>query len=354
MKNYFKLLTLLSGLFLLSLAGCQKEVEEIINPQNEDVISADSPLSDLVKRTSMNDGSPDNIIDKSSCLTVVLPVSVIANGNDLTISKPDDYVLIERIFDESDSDDDTLVINFPIKVLLPDYTEVTLKDYDDLEDLQEECMENGKDPDIECLDFVYPFNVSIYDILNQVSKVITVNNDKELYTLFEDMDENDLASINFPLTVMLSDSTNMVITDNKMLEDIIEDAEDQCDEDDDNDYNDDDIDDSAFVDILLDGTWHISHFTDKNDRTDDFKGYNFKFFEDEYATASKDGEIKEGEWETYGDDGVLVIELEYEADFPLDKLNIDWIVTEYSTDKIKLISEKPEDGVTVTVTFEKN
>ncbi len=355
MKNNFILSAFLFSLFLLSFTGCQHEVEEIINPQNEDVIGINSPLTDLVKKTSMNDGSPDNIIDKSSCLTVVLPVSVIANGNSLTISTPDDYVLIERIFDESATDEDTLVIVFPIKVVLPDYTEETLKDYDDLEDMQEDCMENGEDPDIECLDFVYPFTVSVYDMLNQVSKVITINSDKELFALFEAMDEDELASFNFPLTVMLSDSTELVINDNKMLEDIIEEAQDQCDEDDDNDYNDDDIDDSAFVDILLDGTWRISHFADKTDRTMDFKDYDFRFFKDEYATAEKDGKVKEGEWETYGDDGVLTLELDYEkADFPLKKLKGEWIVTEYSTNKFELVSEEPKDGITATVTFTKN
>ncbi len=354
MKNYFKLLTLVFGLLLLSLTGCQKEVVEIINPQNENVIGINSPLSDLVKRTSMNDGSFDNIIDKSSCLTVVLPVSIVANGNNLTITTPDDYVLIERIFDASDTDKDTLVIIFPVNVVLPDYTEVTLNDYDDLEDEQEDCVENGDDPDIECLDFVYPITVSVYDSLNQVSKVVTVSSDKELFALFEEMDENDLASFVFPLTVVLSDGTEMVIPDNRKLEDMIEDAEDECDEDDDNDFNDDDIDDLVFVDLLLDGTWRISHFANKTDGTDNFKGYTFSFYEKEYATAAKNGLLIEGEWETYGDEGVLVIELDYEADFPLEKLNFEWIVTEYSANQFKLVSEEPEDGTTTKVTFTKN
>ncbi len=354
MNNSFKLLTLVFGLLFLSLTGCQKEVVEIINPQNENVIGGDSPLSDLVKRISMNDGSFDNIIDKSSCLTVVLPVSVVANGNNLTITTPDDYVLIERIFDASDTDTDSLEIIFPVKVVRPDYTELTLKDYDDLEDAHEDCVENGNDPDIECLDFVYPITVSVYDLLNQVSKVVTVNNDKELFALFEELDENDLASFVFPLKVVLSDSTEMVIPDNRSLEDMIENAEGECDEDDDNDYNDDDIDDLVFVDLLLDGTWRISHFEDKTDITDNFKGYTFSFYENEHTTAAKNGVLVEGEWETHGDDGALAVEFDYEADFPLEKLNEEWIVTEYSSNQFQLFSEEQEDSVTTKVTFIKN
>ncbi len=353
-KYIHTLLLLAIGVFLLSISGCQQEEVIITDPQNNDIIGYSSPLADLVKRTTMNDGSADNIIDNSSCTQIVLPVTVVANGDSLTINSPDDYVLIERIFDASATDVDSLYIIFPITVILPDFTEVLVDNYHELWELQEDCLENGEDPDIECLDFVYPITVSIYDSLNQVSEVVTVHNDEELFDLFESMDENQLASFEFPITVLLSDSTEVVLTNNQQLEDLIESVEDQCDEDDDNDFNDDDIDDSELIAVLMDGSWRLAYFFDGTDGTADFAGYEFAFLDDGVATATLDSLVTEGSWETYGDDGSLGLELDFDADLPLEKLNTEWLVTEFKDNLIEIIDNDSEDGVTVTVHFEKN
>ncbi len=348
-----KSLLLLIGLVAMGLTACQEEVVTLTDPQNSNVIGYGSPLADLVQRTTMKDGSADNIIDKSSCTSVVLPVSVIANGINLTIATPEDYILIERIFDQSATDKDTLIIIYPITVVLPDFEEVTVDNLEELMDLQEDCIENGADPDIECLDFVYPVTVSVYDSLNQVSAVYTLNSDQELFALFDSLDENALASFTFPLTVVLSDSTEVVVTNNQELEDVIEAAEDQCDEDDDNDYNDDDIDDSQLVAIMLDGTWEISYYADGTDRTTEFSGYVFAFLADELATATLGSLVTEGSWETYGDNGTLAVELDYDADFPLEKLNTEWVITEYSENLLKLTTTDSDEGTVVSVSFEK-
>ena len=179
--NHFLLITIL-GLFFLG--GCQEEIIEIIDPQNETTIGADSPVAALVEKTSMKDGSGDNILDKSSCSSVVLPVTVIANGVQLVINSEDDFRLIERIFDESITDNDSLEFIFPIMVILADHTEVIINSEDELEDLAEDCIEGGGDDDIECIDFIYPISISIYDGTNQVLEVIIIHNDEELFVLF--------------------------------------------------------------------------------------------------------------------------------------------------------------------------
>ncbi len=351
MFNYFKTLVLLIGILISGLAGCQEEVVVVTDNRN-DIIDFSSPLADLVKRTTMKDGSFDNIIDNSSCISVVLPVSVIANGISLTISTADDYILIERIFDESATDTDTLVIVFPITVMTADYDTEEVENYEELNELIKDCLEDGADPDIECLDFVYPITVSIYDSLNQVSQVVTVNNDEELFELLTSMKESELVSFAFPLTVLLSDGSEVVVTNNQQLEELIESVEDQCDEDDDNDFNDDDIDDSELIAVLMDGSWRLTYYFDTTDGTASFTGYEFAFLDDGFATATLDSVVTEGSWETYGDNGTLGLELDFDADLPLEKLNTEWQVTEFKNDLIELINN--DDGVTVTVHFEKN
>ena len=238
---------------MLFFGACQEDVVIITNPENENAIGTTSPLADLVRNTAMNDGSYDNILDNSSCTSIVLPVSVIANQIEITINTVEDYKLVERVFDESSTDVDVLVFVFPITVIMADFSEVTASNKEELEDLIEDCVEGGDDIDIECLDFTYPITVSVYDSANQVSDVVTLNNDEDLFKFFEALDENELVSFDFPLIVYLSDSTEVTIENNNELEEIIEEVAEECDEDDDKDYNDDDIDDSVLIDVLLNG-----------------------------------------------------------------------------------------------------
>jgi len=352
MKIQFKYFIQILALSILFLGACQEEVIVITNPENENAINTTSPLADLVQNTTMNDGSFDNIIDNSSCISIALPVTVIANGVEITVLTSDDYKLIERVFDESDTDEDELEIVFPVTVVMADFTEITAIDEEELEDLIEDCIEGGDDIDIECIDFAYPITISVYDSANQVSNVITLNNDEELFKFFDSLDENELVSFDFPLTVYLSDSTQVTIENNEELEDIIEEVADGCDEDDDNDYNDDDVDDTDLIAVLLEGEWAISYFFDEADETADFQGYIFTFFEDGTAKSTIGDIIVEGTWETYGDDGSLEIELDFDSESPLDGLDDDWDIIEFENDIIKL-KDISDDGSEEELIFER-
>ncbi|RLD22705.1 MAG: hypothetical protein DRI71_07175 [Bacteroidetes bacterium] len=351
MKINIKHLTLSLIVSLFFLGACQEEVIEITNPQNDTTISSDSPIVGLVEQTTLADGSLDNILDNSSCTTIVLPVTVIANGQEVVINSEDDYVLVERIFDESDSVN-TLTIVYPITVILADHSMEMVNNNDELADLVEDCIEGGADDDIECIDFVYPINISVYDGANQVLDVIVITDDEELHDLFESLEDDEFLSFEFPLVLILSDSTEVTVFDNTELEDLIESAEGACDEDDDNDYNDDDIDDTDLVAVLLDGEWEISYFFDEIDETTEFSGFMFEFFEDGSAIAVKDSITTEGHWESYGDDGSLKIELNFSSESPLDELEEDWLVFSFTETRLEL-SDDNDDGTTDSLVFEK-
>jgi hypothetical protein len=155
---------------------------------------------------------------------------------------------------------------------------IIVNNEDDLEDLTEDCADDGSDDDIECIDFNYPLQISIYDADNQVSDVITINNDKQLYDFIDDLDDDEIASFNFPLTLILSDGSELNINNHDELEDALENAIDDCDEDDDSDHNDDDVDNTELKNILMDGQWEITYFFDDEDETSDFSGYYLLVF----------------------------------------------------------------------------
>ena len=353
MKSKVGLFMYAAIMALFFLGGCQEEIIDIVEPLSESVISSQSPVVNLVQKTTMKDGSFDNILDHSSCTSVVLPVTVIANEQEVVITSEEDFKLVERIFDESDTDDDVLELVYPIVLIMSDHTKITVNSDDELEDLIEDCLEGGSDDDIECIDFAYPLNISIYDAANQISDVITIENDEDLYNLFKSLDENELLSFNFPLKLVLTDGTELTVLDNDELEHVITDFGDECDEDDDNDFSDDDVDDSDLQYVLRDGEWIITYFFDEADETSDFEGYIFEFFEEGWAKATHSDLITEGTWQTYGDDGMLELELNFGPESPLSELQDDWTIIEFDEHIIRLMDISGGDGSEEFLTFER-
>ena len=349
----FNILIVLAMLFIFAISGCQDEKMEIIEPPTEEVLKSDDTVVTLMLHTVANDGSNDNILDGSSCTNIALPVTVVVSGLEITIDSEEDLEIIEEIFDEFDDDEDELSFLFPITVINADYSELTINNEDELEDLVEDCGENVDDDDIECVDFKYPFSVSVFNTNSQVAEVITFENDKELYEFLDDFDEEDLVEVNFPITLILSDGTEVIANNNDELENIIEDAVDDCDEDDDNDYNDDDIDDSELVDVLIDGQWVISLFIDDEDKTANFTGYIFTFNADGTASATNGTNEVTGTWETDGDSGELEFELEFGDQSPFDELDEDWELIEFDTTIIRLVEEDDDGDDDAFLTFEK-
>lgn len=354
MKPFFKLYAPFLIVSLFYISGCQQEVTEIIDPPPGQVFTPVSPIADLVQRTVLKDGSADNIIDGSSCTSLVLPITVIVNGLEITLDSINDFYTIEHIIDRSDDDDDQIEIIFPVTVILADHSELTIASEDDFEDLIDQCIEGGKDDDIECVDFKFPLSISIYDSENQLSDVVTFDNDKELYKFIHDLKNKDFASFNFPITVVLSDSTEMVIKDNTELEDILKNSIDACDEDDDNDHDEDDVDNSELVNVIIEGDWIISHFINDNDSINDFTGYVFTFFESGTAQAKKGESIIEGEWYGNGDEGKLKLELDFGDESPYDDLQEDWVLIEFDSKIIKLRDKAKKHESESSLTFERS
>ncbi len=353
MKTSLRLLTLVSMIGLLLFFGCQQDVTEIIEAPTAEVITPDSKVAELVQRTAMRDGSEDNIIDKSSCSSIVLPITVVVNGLEIHLDSEEDLVTVEKILDQFEWDDDIIEILFPITVILADYTELVINSDDDLETLWESCGENEIDDDIECIDFVYPFTISVFDSENQLSDVTTVENDEQLHYFFKEFEDDEVASINFPITVVLSDGSEYVVNDHDELENLIDAAKDDCDEDDDNDYNDDDVDDSDLRQVLVDGLWEVTKFMDEEDETAIFDGFVFDFLENGVVEVSKNGQGYRGEWTTYGDEGTLELELFFGDEYPLAEIVDDWDLIEFDGNIIKLKDISGGDGSVEYLTFER-
>jgi hypothetical protein len=273
----------------------------------------------------------------------------MVNGQELIITSEDEFKLIERILDESEEDEDEVNLQYPFSIILPDHTQRVITNEDEFENYTDQCTEEGFDDDIECIDFVYPIKLTLYNTSTQLSNVVTIESDTQLYDFIESLEDEDLVSFKFPVTMVLSDGTELVVNDVEELEIVIENAENDCDEDDDNDFDDDDVDTGSLEAILTDGSWKISYFFDETNQTTLYNTFTFTYNEDGTVVANNGTEDFLGTWTLYGDDGVLELELSFENDNDLlDEIAEDWTVISFNTTLLDL-----NDGDDTILKFQK-
>ncbi len=337
MKTKLNYTLLLAFFALLTFSSCQDEVIEITEPNSEETFQADSNLADLISLTSINDGSSDNIIDGANELSVNLPITVTANGEQITVNSEEDFILIEETFDAYEDDTDELEIQFPITVTLRDHTEVVVNNRGELDNLRDDDP-NEEDDDIECIDFQYPITFSTYSTNFQIIDVVTINSDRELYRFMKSLEAGVLVSLNFPVTMVYKDGTTIDVNNNLELIRVISEARNACDEDDDNDWNDDDFTKERLDNLLVTCPW-IVHDVRRNSTNlaNEYREYLMVFREDGVVKVrARNGDMITGEWSTRVSDRGAKIKLEFDSfvDFTLD-----WYVYEIRYGKIKLFTE---------------
>lgn len=340
MKTKLRTLLLLPFFALLLFTSCQDEVIDITEPTQEEALVASSELTSMISATSKMDGSADNIIDRASCLSIELPVTVKVNGIEITIDSKEDYKTIEAIFNELDDDDDKLEIIFPITIVLANHDEVVIQNRDALENLIKECRgENEEDDDIECIDFQYPISFSVYNAEFQVINVVTIENDRQLHRFIKRVINAEVfAGLNFPVTMVLADGTTVMVNNNAELAATIKEAKNACNEDDNNDYHDDDFTKERLDNLLKTCPWVVYEVNrNQHSLTDTYLEYIMIFKEDGVVKVRKrGGDILTGSWSTRVTDHGVAIKLEFDT---LVDFSLEWFVYEIEYGRIKLYTE---------------
>lgn len=151
--------------------------------------------------------------------------------------------------------------------------------------------ENEEDDDIECVDIKYPIRVSSFNPNSERTQSISVTNDRRQLNFIRDIEEGDLVTIDFPITLVLSDATEVMVNDLLELENTNENAKDDCDEDDDLDFDDDDCEECTTENLMAIWAGCTDWAVDKLIRdhmniSDSFTNLVFNFLEDGTAVAS--------------------------------------------------------------------
>ena len=325
MKLKYVLNLSLIGLFLMS---CQTEENEVIQDPNQNLTNV-SPLTTLMTRVTQNPTSGDNIMDNSSCFSVVLPATVIVNGQNIVVSTQADYQTVQDAIDAFSNDDDIVNFIYPITIQFQNFSTQVLQDSDDLDDVIDDCGEDDGFDEIDCISFNFPIVINVYNANNQLANTITINNNTDLYNFLENLEDNEYVAIQYPISLIDSNGVNVTITSNDQLEDVIEDSIDDCDDSPSGGGS------STLSSIIVEGTWYVSYFFDDTDETSDYAGYNFTFNVSGTATAVKNTTTINGSWSNYIDSGDEKLEFSFDGSV-LDELEDDWEVTEYSATQIRL------------------
>ena len=325
MKLKYVLNLSLIGLFLMS---CQTEENEVIQDPNQNLSNV-SPLTTLMTRVTQNPTSGDNIMDNSSCFSVVLPATVIVNGQNIVVSTQADYQTVQDAIDAFSNDDDIVNFIYPITIQFQNFSTQVLQNSDDLDDVIDDCGEDDGFDEIDCISFNFPIVINVYNANNQLANTITINNNTDLYNFLENLEDNEYVAIQYPISLIDSNGVNVTITSNDQLEDVIEDSIDDCDDSPSGGGS------STLSSIIVEGTWYVSYFFDDTDETSDYAGYNFTFNVSGTATAVKNTTTINGSWSNYIDSGDEKLEFSFDGSV-LDELEDDWEVTEYSATQIRL------------------
>lgn len=328
-----------------ALTNCQKEEEEIITdtPPTESIVTG-SPLARLISRNAQNPTSCDNVLDNTSCFSIVLPVTVTVNGNQVTVTSEEDYQTVQDLKDNT-SGNDIVYFSYPITIKYENFNTQVINDWSNLNDAIEDCSDDDGLDEIDCVVINYPIVINAYNTSTQTTNSVTIQSNNQLYSFVNGLSSNVIAAIVYPISATNSNAQNVVINSNAELESFLEDAIDDC--DDSGTWN------PSFNTVLTTGTWYVSYYNEDGDvDTSDYNGYNFTFFGNSNIEVTKNSITTLGTWSTYIDGGFNKIEFTF-ANPNLEDFVEDWIILEYNQTVIRLKHVSGGNGGTDYLNFTK-
>jgi len=216
---FFTVLTIL-------LFSCQSEENDVTQNDQENLVPGSELVLQLI-RVTQYPTSADNIIDNSNCFSVNLPVVLKANGQQLIIFDEEDYVLIEDVFNESDTDEDVIEIDFPIIATRPDYSEFVISSQEEW-DAARNCTGQDALRDLSCMRFNYPLSVNTYDVENQIADVVVISSKADFNGFLNTMQPEVHAAIAYPVRLLNPMGVQSSLNSNELLLSAINGYAEQC------------------------------------------------------------------------------------------------------------------------------
>ncbi|MDA6070388.1 hypothetical protein NJT12_12225 [Flavobacterium sp. AC] len=217
-----KKLKIVIGITMLAIIGfasCQSEVDDV-QGENPNTNSANSATTNNLKRTSQYDGSFDDFLDGASCSSIMLPASATVNGIQVSILSQLDYQQVIAILAESNNDQDSVVLKFPLRVKLSNYTDATVNNQTEYNAILNACTSaesSGQDA-ISSVNIIFPITVLTYNLSLQQTGSVLITSEQQLYTYMSNVSSTELFSVKYPIALTIADGTKMMISSDAELQ----------------------------------------------------------------------------------------------------------------------------------------
>lgn len=192
--------------------SCQEDYLQVTEPDNNTSFTAEDTIAGLILKVTLNDGSLDDIIDNHSGMSINFPYEVQIRNERITIRSQED---IEYIILHYAQFINAIRIKFPVTVTLNDHSEIVLENRGEFQKIQNQLRKNNDG--IKSIDFVYPFDINLYNIQFQKPEFVSVKNDKKLHGLLKNRNET-LFEIDYPVFIELFDGVVVKVDNNRELQ----------------------------------------------------------------------------------------------------------------------------------------
>ncbi len=338
-KNYIRFLSVMS---LFVLFSCQSEIADQEYNTQETILKT-TPLTTYVERIAMQNTSQDNVVDNADCFMVKFPYVITINTIEITLNSKTDYLLVEKAKNLSVIDNDIVYFHFPITLIFNDYSQKIIGNQSDFNTQLHDCELHSNDFfKINCLDFVFPLTINIYDSTKQIASSVKISDNKSLYNFISSLKESQYIAFGYPLTIKNENGQFITINDNRQLENNIEEALVHCPENKNMSLD--------FMGTLTNGFWKISYFYDDFERTSLYNGYVFVFKNDQSVIATKSGIALMGHWETRINNGIREFKISFNPDL-LHELDQGWKLFEFNAAQIRFRGETSNSGMETDYLF---
>ncbi len=310
---------------MIGISSCEKEEDDVVlNTANSFTKSA--PVVPLILRVAQNETACDNVLDNTSAFSVQLPVHLTINNQYVSVASAAGYSTVQNIKNQYTTDDDVVHFAFPIIITYRNYQQVVVANQQQFDVIFAQCSTDSGLTEITCIDFNYPFTISMYNSENQVSSTVVIQNNAQLYNFIYNLQNGQIVGIVFPLQLTKSNGQSINVNTNPELEQAIESVINNCNT----------VTPLVLSDVLTSGTWHISYCNYNNvDETSNYVGYDFTFLSNGSSKATKNGITTYGYWDIHNENNYQRLDLDFDTG-QLHNIENQWKVQEYTASLIRL------------------
>ncbi len=214
-----KNVTAIALMAILGFTSCQSEIDNE-QGENPNTNSASSATANSLKRTSMYDGSFDDFLDGASCSSILLPVTAKVNGVQVSILSQADYQQVISILGQYNDDQDTVALQFPIRVKLSNYSEVTVNSQTEYNAILAGCSaaQTAGQNAISTVNINFPITILTFDLSLKQTGNVVITSKEQLYAYMSNLSSTELFSVKYPISLDIADGSKATISSDAELQ----------------------------------------------------------------------------------------------------------------------------------------